>query len=138
MLKRATRRGRPWLWIALVLALDQQFEQAAALPDSRLILRTPALQRQYVVPGARGHAAVDGHWPHRCMRKDEAQAELIGDSEFRHHRLEIMPVCAEPMQPDNATLRVRTISDLDRLRQFHTATLHSLNGAHVSSNSCRY
>jgi H+/gluconate symporter-like permease len=33
MLKRATRRGRPWLWIALVLALGAAPAHALAPPE---------------------------------------------------------------------------------------------------------
>ena len=91
----------------------ERFELCEACADALAVFMA-ALEARDVVPGAHGHAAVDGDGAYRCVRKEDAG--VGGEVEMRDDGLEVVAVRSESVQPDDAVCGVCAGGDCDTLK----------------------
>ena len=106
-LRKAGHDDPPGRDSARDLAPDQRRGLIDAVRDTSLVVISVGGQAHDVIPSAHGHAAVDGHRTHRCVRKHITNGRPAGPGQFRHQRFEIVPVGAQAMQPDDRCRRLR-------------------------------
>ena len=58
-----------------------------------------------IIPGPHPHPHVDRNRPNRRMGKDEPDRQRGRQPEHRHHRLEVVAVGPQPVQPDHRSFR---------------------------------
>ena len=93
---------------------DQQLNHAGGVDDPLSVMFDTEVTLFDVIPGRHDIAAVqrDGHgW---CVGEDKADSQRIREAELRNDGLEIMTVCAKPVQPDDACSRLLTGLNGDR------------------------
>ena len=86
---------------ALAFPGDQFPDLCIGAAKARRIFGGPAVQSLQIVPGAHGHAAVQGHGANRRVGEDKAPRAFTPPHDLGDDGLEIVAIGSEAMQPDD-------------------------------------
>jgi hypothetical protein len=85
-----------------------------------LVLALGARERHQIVPSPHAHTGIDRDGTHGGMRKDETHGHR--QVELRHERLEIVPVRAQAVQPNDRPRSAAVRIDFDRIEHLDICT----------------
>src|SRR5699024_2447211 len=84
---------------AYVLACNQRPDGVFGLPDAGLDLLTHQVRAENIVPGAHGHAVVDGYWSDGGVGKQKPDGRQAIEIQFGNDGSEVVAVSPQAMQP---------------------------------------
>src|SRR5699024_1468959 len=84
---------------AYILAGNQRPNGVLGLPDAGLVFLTHQVGAENIVPGAHGHAVVDGYWSDGGVGKQKPDGRQAIEIQFGNDGSEVVAVSPQAMQP---------------------------------------